>query len=51
MLTQGEPHLLCLNINGMTAGGDKAGKKILVIGEGDLDRALLKTIRDSGYGD
>ena len=49
MLGRMKPHLLCLNLNGMTAGGDKAGKKILVIGEGDLDRKLLKTIRDSGY--
>ena len=29
-----KPHLLCLNLNGMTRGGDKAGKKILPIGAG-----------------
>ena len=34
LLAQMKPHLLCLNLNGMMAGGDKAGKKILVIGEG-----------------
>ena len=44
-----KPHLLCLNLNGMVKGGDKAGKKILPLGQGDLDLELLKTIRDSGY--
>ncbi len=43
------PHLMALNLNGMTAGGDRVGKKILPIGEGDLDLRLLRTIRDSGY--
>jgi sugar phosphate isomerase/epimerase len=44
-----KPHLLCLNLNGMVKGGDKAGKKILPLGQGDRDLGLLKTIRDSGY--
>lgn len=44
-----KPHLLALNINGMTRNGDKVGKKILPLGQGDLDLALLKTIRDSGW--
>jgi sugar phosphate isomerase/epimerase len=43
------PHLHFLNINGMTAAGDKHGKKILVIGQGDLDVELAKTIVASGY--
>ena len=43
------PHLMALNLNGMTAKGDTIGKKILPLGEGDLDSTLLKTIRDSGY--
>jgi len=43
------PHLHFLNINGMTAEGDKHGKKILVIGQGDLDVELAKTIVTSGY--
>lgn len=43
------PYLLCLNLNGMTPNGDKHGKKILPLGEGELDVALLKVIRDSGY--
>ena len=44
-----KPFLLCLNLNGITRDGDKHGKKILPLGEGELDVSLLKTIRDSGY--
>ncbi|NDC64677.1 MAG: sugar phosphate isomerase/epimerase, partial [Planctomycetia bacterium] len=43
------PHLHCLNINGMTPGGDRQGKKILVVGQGDLDVGLARTICESGY--
>jgi hypothetical protein len=43
------PHLRFLNLNGMTAEGDKKGKKILVLGQGDLDLALARTICESGY--
>ena len=45
LLAKMKPHLLALNLNGMTRGGEK----ILPLGEGDLDLALLKTIRDSGW--
>ncbi len=44
-----KPHLLCLNLNGMTRDGEKRGQKILPLGSGELDLALLKLIRDSGY--
>ena len=44
-----KPHLLCLNLNGMTRDGDKIGKKIIPLGSGELDLGLLKIIRDSGY--
>ena len=44
-----KPHLLTLNLNGMTRDGDKVGKKILPLGQGDLDLGLLKVIRDSGW--
>ncbi len=44
-----KPHLLVLNLNGMTRNGDRRGKKILPIGQGDLDLAMLKVIRDSGW--
>jgi sugar phosphate isomerase/epimerase len=40
-----KPHLMCLTINGMKKGGPK----ILPVGLGDDDRALLKAVRDSGY--
>ena len=43
------PHLHFLNINGMTADGDKKGRKIMVIGQGDLDVSLAKAIVESGY--
>jgi quinoprotein glucose dehydrogenase len=44
-----KPHLLVLNLNGMTRNGDRRGKKILPLGQGDLDLAMLKVIRDSGW--
>ena len=43
------PHLKFLNLNGMTAEGDKKGQKILVLGQGDLDLDLARTICASGY--
>ncbi|MCE9630896.1 MAG: sugar phosphate isomerase/epimerase [Planctomycetia bacterium] len=43
------PHLTFLNLNGMTAGGDKKGQKIMVLGQGDLDVELAKVICESGY--
>ncbi len=44
-----QPHLFALNLNGMVKNGDRVGKKILPLGQGDLDLGLLKTIRASGY--
>jgi len=44
-----KPHLFVLNLNGMTLNGDKTGKKILPLGQGDLDLALLKAIRDCSW--
>lgn len=44
-----QPHLLCLNLNGMIPKGDRAGKKIVVLGQGELDAKLLAAVRDSGY--
>ncbi|WP_397569818.1 DUF6797 domain-containing protein [Schlesneria sp. T3-172] len=43
------PYLYTLNLNGMVIDGDKKGQKIIQLGQGDLDLALLKVIRDSGY--
>jgi sugar phosphate isomerase/epimerase len=44
-----KPHLLALNLNGMARDGEATGKKILVIGQGDDDLSLLKTILASGW--
>jgi len=43
------PHLRFLNLNGMTADGDKQGQKIMVLGQGELDVELARTICESGY--
>lgn len=43
------PHLRCLNLNGMVKGGDKIGKKIVPLAQGELDIELLTAIRESGY--
>ena len=43
------PHLLAVNLNGMVKGGDRIDKKILPLGQGDLDLSLLKALADSGY--
>lgn len=44
-----KPHLLTLNLNGMARNGDAVGKKILPIGEGELDLPLLKIVHESGW--
>lgn len=49
LLARIKPHLLALNLNGMTPRGDEQGKKILPIGTGERDLQLLRVIRDSGY--
>jgi quinoprotein glucose dehydrogenase len=49
LLDRMRPHLLCLNLNGMTRGGDKHDQKILPLGQGEMDLSLLRIIRDSGY--
>lgn len=49
LLAKMKPHLLVLNINGMTPGGDSAGLKILPLAQGTLDLELLTTILVSGW--
>ncbi|MBI3414543.1 MAG: TIM barrel protein [Verrucomicrobia bacterium] len=49
LLEKMKPHLMALNLNGMTRDGDKLGKKILPLGQGNLDLELLRVIRDSGW--
>ncbi len=48
-LARMKPYLLCLNLNGMTRDGDQRGQKILPLGAGEFDVALLKIIQESGY--
>jgi len=49
LMSKMKPYLLAVNLNGMTRGGDKAGKKILPLGSGDEDARLLKIIQQSGW--
>jgi hypothetical protein len=44
-----QPHLLTVNLNGMIRGGDKQGKKILNLTEGDEELAMLRVIEESGW--
>lgn len=49
LLASMKPHLVALNLNGMNAGGEKPGQKILPIGEGDRDAEILRMILASGW--
>jgi sugar phosphate isomerase/epimerase len=49
LLQKMKPHLLALNLNGMVRDGEKTGKLILPLGQGDLDLKLLRMVRDSGW--
>jgi hypothetical protein len=44
-----QPHLLAININGMLVDGDKEGKKILTLNEGDQELAMLRVVQKSGW--
>ena len=44
-----KPYLYAVNINGMEPFDGKTGNKILCVGDGVDDAAVLKTIADSGY--
>jgi sugar phosphate isomerase/epimerase len=44
-----KPHLLALNLNGSVKAGDKVGRKIVPLGQGDYDIAILRAIKESGY--
>jgi sugar phosphate isomerase/epimerase len=49
LLKKMKPHLLALNLNGMVKGGDRTGKKIVPIGQGEDDLRLLQAIAASGW--
>jgi quinoprotein glucose dehydrogenase len=49
LLAQMKPYLVALNLNGMFRNGDKENRKIVPLGQGEMDLALLRTIRESGW--
>ncbi|EDY22016.1 Pyrrolo-quinoline quinone [Chthoniobacter flavus Ellin428] len=49
LLEKMKPYLLAINLDGMFRDGNKIGRQIVPIGQGDLDLQLLRTIRDSGW--
>jgi hypothetical protein len=44
-----KPHLYAINMNGMDRDGERRGRKILPVGQGELDLELLRAIQQSGY--
>ena len=44
-----QPYTVAVNINGMVAGGDARGQKILYVGEGDRELELIRIIHRSGW--
>ncbi|MFO0961114.1 MAG: plastocyanin/azurin family copper-binding protein [Isosphaeraceae bacterium] len=49
LLTLMKPYLLAVDLNGTDRDGEKLGRKILPLGQGELDLSLLKVIQQSGY--
>lgn len=44
-----QPHVLAVNLNGMIENGDRLGKKILPLGQGDRESQLIEIIAQSGW--
>ena len=44
-----QPHVLAVNLNGMEVGGDEHGRKILTLGKGDRELAMMRVIAESGW--
>lgn len=42
-------HVLAVNLNGMIPGGDKVGKKLVYVGQGERELQLMRTIHASGW--
>jgi len=49
LLAQMKPYLIALNLNGMVKDGESTGRKILTIGEGDQEEAMIAAVADSGW--
>jgi len=44
-----KPHLLAVNLNGMIRNGDRQGQKIIPLGSGTEELAMLRTLLSSGW--
>jgi sugar phosphate isomerase/epimerase len=44
-----QPYLLCVNLNGMVMEGERLGRKILPLGQGDQELGMLCVILQSGW--
>lgn len=49
LLAEMKPYLIALNLNGMVKDGETSGRKILTIGEGDQEQAMIAAMADSGW--
>lgn len=49
LLARMKPHLLAVNLNGMVRDGETSGRKILPVGDGDLELPMLQTLIRSGW--
>lgn len=41
--------VLAISVNGMVRGGDQVGRKILYLGEGDEELAMMRIVQESGW--
>ncbi|HAB16639.1 MAG TPA: hypothetical protein DCE44_09330 [Verrucomicrobiales bacterium] len=44
-----QPYLVAINLNGMVREGDRTGKKIIPLGTGDQELAMLRALKTSGW--
>lgn len=49
LITRMKPHLLGFNLNGMTEAGDRQGKKLLPLAQGDRELEILGMLVRSGW--
>ncbi len=43
------PHVTALNLSGVVENGDRTGRKILYLGEGDQELAMMRVVAQSGW--
>lgn len=48
-LAKMQPHLLCLNLNGMASSAELPARKIIPIGSGAHERKMIEAVLASGY--